>query len=69
MHYSDGLGIEKVGFGRVRVFPNFEMSGSGITGMEKFRFGRIREKSGSGIETSGIGYFSFYYREKYFKCH
>ena len=32
---SDGSGMEKVGFGRVRVYPNFQMSGSGMSGIEK----------------------------------
>ena len=31
---SDVLGTEKVGFGRVREFPKFEKSGSGISGMK-----------------------------------
>ena len=29
--------IEKVGLGQVRVCPNFQMSGSGMWGMEKSR--------------------------------
>ena len=28
---SDGSGMEKVGFGRIRVYPKFEMSGSVLT--------------------------------------
>jgi len=35
-------GMEKVGFGRVRVYPKFEMSGSGISGIDKLGFGRVR---------------------------
>ena len=27
--------MEKVGFGRVRVYPNSQMSGSGMSGIEK----------------------------------
>ena len=34
---SDGSGTEKVGFGRVREFPKFEKSGSGMSGIEKTR--------------------------------
>ena len=34
---SDGLGMEKVAFGRVRVYPNFQMSGSGMSGIESSR--------------------------------
>ena len=34
--------MEKVGFGRVRVYPKFEMSGTGISGIEKLGFGRVR---------------------------
>ena len=34
--------MEKVGFGRVRVYPKFEMSGTGISGIEKVGFGRVR---------------------------
>ena len=34
-------GIE-VGFGRVRVYPKFEMSGSGTSGIDKLGFGRVR---------------------------
>ena len=29
------------GSGGLRVYPNFEMSGSGISGMENFRYGRV----------------------------
>ena len=34
--------MEKEGFGRVRVYPKFEMSGSGISGIDKLGFGRVR---------------------------
>ena len=34
---SDGSGTEKVGFGRVREFPKFERSCSGLSGIEKTR--------------------------------
>ena len=34
--------MEKVGFGRVRVYPNIEISGSGMSGIEKLGFGRVR---------------------------
>ena len=34
---SNGSGTEKVGFGRVREFPKFEKSGSGLSGIEKTR--------------------------------
>ena len=36
---SDGSGTEKVGFGRVREFPKFENSSSGISVMKKVGFG------------------------------
>ena len=39
---SDGSGMEKVGFGRVRIYPKFEMSGTGISGMRGVGFGRVR---------------------------
>ena len=35
MATSDGSGTEKVGFGRVREFPKFENSGSGISDIKK----------------------------------
>ena len=35
---SDGSGMEKVGFGKVRVYPNFQMSGSGMSGIGKVGF-------------------------------
>ena len=38
---SDESGIEKFGFGRVRVYPNFQMSGSGMSGIEKIGFWRV----------------------------
>ena len=44
---SDRSNTEKVGFGRVREFPKFENSGSGISGMKKVGF--VREFSDSGI--------------------
>ena len=34
---SNGSCTEKVGFGRVREFPKFEKSGSGLSGIEKTR--------------------------------
>ena len=34
---SNGSGTKKVGFGRVREFPTFERSGSGLLGIEKTR--------------------------------
>ena len=37
---SDGSGMEKVGFGRVRVYQNFQMSGSGMSGIGKVGFGQ-----------------------------
>jgi len=37
---SDKSGTEKVRFGRIREFPKFENTGSGISGMEKVGFGR-----------------------------
>ena len=46
---SDGSGIEKVGCGRVRVYPNFQMSGSGMSGIEKVGFGREPKFRVSGI--------------------
>ena len=46
MHRS---GIEKVGFGRVRVYSNFQMSGSGMSGIGKVGFGRVLESWISGI--------------------
>ena len=46
---SDGSGMEKVGFGRVRVYPKFEMSGSGISGIGKVAFGRVLKFRVSGI--------------------
>ena len=30
---SDGSGMEKVGFGRVRVYQNIQVSGSGMSGI------------------------------------
>ena len=52
---SDGSGMEKVGFGRVRVYLNFQMLGSGMSGIEKVGFRRLRvypnfQMSGSGGE-------------------
>ena len=41
--------MEKVGFGRVREFPKFENSGSGITGVKKVGFGRELKTRVSGI--------------------
>ena len=38
---SDGSGMEKVGFGRVQIYLNFEKSGSGISGIGKVGFGRV----------------------------
>ena len=46
---SDGSGTEKIGFGRVREFTKFEKSGSGISGMNKFGFGRELKSRVSGI--------------------
>ena len=43
---SDASGMEKVWFGRVRVYPNFQMSGSGISGIEKVGFWRVILGSG-----------------------
>ena len=40
--HSDVSGMEKVGFGRIREFPEFKKSGSDISGMEEFGFGRVR---------------------------
>ena len=37
---SDGSGMEKVGFGRIRVYPNFQMYDSGMSGIGKVRFGQ-----------------------------
>ena len=52
---SDGSGTEKVGFGQVREFPNFENSGSGISGMKKVGFGRELKSRVSGIFGFYIG--------------
>ena len=38
---SDGSGMEKVGFGRVRLYPNFQLSGSDMSGIGKVWFGRV----------------------------
>ena len=46
---SDGSGTEKLGFGRVREFPKFEKSGSGISGMKKVEFRRELKSRVSGI--------------------
>ena len=46
---SVGSGMEKDGFGRVRVFPNFQMSGSGMSGIGKVGFGRVLKFWVSGI--------------------
>ena len=46
---SDGSGMEKVGFGRVRVYQNFQMSGSGMSGIGKVGFGRVLKFWVSGI--------------------
>ena len=46
---SDGSGMEKVGFGRVWVYPNFLMSGSGISGIGKVGFGRELKFQALGI--------------------
>ena len=35
LHTSDGSGMKKVGFGLVRVWLNFQMSGSGMSGTPK----------------------------------
>ena len=43
---SDGLGMEKVGFGRVQVYPIFQMSGSGI--------GKVGFVGGLKFRASGI---------------
>ena len=49
MAASDGSDMEKVGFGRVRVYPNFQISGSGMSGIEKVGFGREMKFRVSGI--------------------
>ena len=36
---SDGSGMKKVGFGQVRVHPNFQMSSSGMSGIGNVGFG------------------------------
>ena len=41
MTRSDGSGMEKVGFEWVRVYLNFEKSGSGISGSVKVGFWRV----------------------------
>ena len=41
MKFSNGSGMEKVGFGQVQVYPNFQMSGSGRSGIRKVGFGRV----------------------------
>ena len=46
---SDGSVTEKVGFGWVREFSNFENSGLGISAMEKVGFGRELKSRVSGI--------------------
>ena len=46
---SDGSGMEKVGFGRVRLYPNFQMSGSGMSSIEKVGFGREMKFRASSI--------------------
>ena len=38
---SDGSGMEKVRFGRGRVYPNFQKSGWGMSGIGKVGFGRV----------------------------
>ena len=38
VHISDGSGMEKVGFRRIRVYPVFEMSDTGISDMIHFEF-------------------------------
>ena len=40
MYFRDGSGMEKVGFGLVRVYPNSQKSGSGMSGIGKVGFGR-----------------------------
>ena len=49
LEISDGSGMEKVGFRRVRVYPNFQMSGPGMSGIEKVEFGRVLKFRASGI--------------------
>ena len=39
---SDRSGMKKVVFGRVRVYPTFEMTGSGMSGIGKLGLGRVR---------------------------
>ena len=46
---SDGSGMEKFGFGRVWVYPNFHMLGSGMSGIGKVGFGRVLKFRVSGI--------------------
>ena len=46
---TDGSGMEKVRFGRVRVYPNFQMLGSGMSGIGKVGFGRVLKFRVSGI--------------------
>ena len=54
---SDGSGMEKVGLGQVRVYPNFGKSASGISGIiGKVGFGRLRK--------SDFGYWLFYFLQK-----
>ena len=36
---SDGLGMKKVRYGQVWVYPNSQMLGSGMSGIEKVGFG------------------------------
>ena len=53
--------MEKVGFGQVRVYPKIEISGSGMSGIEKLGFERVRVlkvRVRAGI--SGMKKISFY---------
>ena len=46
---STGLGLEKVVFGRIRVYPNYQMSVFGMCGIRIVGFGRGMKFLVSGI--------------------
>ena len=48
---SDGSGMEEVGFGRARIYPNSHISGLGLgmVGIGKVGFGREMKSRVSGI--------------------
>ena len=52
---ADGTFVYLVVMGRVREFPKFENSGSGISGMKKVGFGRELKSRVSGIFGFYIG--------------